>query len=167
MSLTQSQIQFIARNPMPPKQKGRKRSLNSGDVQIDPSVFLEGGVPGKYKPSSMLKESHGKHLYCVSVCSLRPFDREKVFATVGDRSASVYRLDQDGGITALQSYTDENEKEGYLTCVWCETRNTKHGRLLLAVAGDTGVIRLIDVAMEASQKTKATSSATCAGTAGW
>ena len=154
MSLTQSQIQFIARNPMPPKQKGRKRSLNSGDVQIDPSVFLEGGVPGKYKPSSMLKESHGKHLYCVSVCSLRPFDREKVFATVGDRSASVYRFDQDGGITALQSYTDENEKEGYLTCVWCETRNTKHGRLLLAVAGDTGVIRLIDVAMEASQKNK-------------
>ena len=50
--------------------KRRKRSADP-EVPTDPAVFLEGGVPGKYKCVSMLKEQHGEHLYCVSVCALR------------------------------------------------------------------------------------------------
>ena len=107
------------------------------DAPADPAVFLEGGTPGKYKCVSMLQEQHGGHLYCVSVCALRA-DDAGLFATVGANRASVYRLEDDGGVTLLRAFKDDNEHEQYFACAWCEAST---GELLLALAGHTGVVR--------------------------
>ena len=143
-----------ARRRMPPKGsgKGRKRSAG-GDVQIDPALFLEGTVAGRYKATSMLKEPHGQHLWSVSVCSIRPDNHGDVFATVGSNCASVYRLENDGGMTVLRSFKDGNEHEMFLACAWCEARGGG-GALLLAVAGETGVIRVLNVSEEAKTDEK-------------
>ena len=110
--------------------KRRKRSADP-EVPTDPAVFLEGGVPGKYKCVSMLKEQHGEHQYCVSVCALRA-DHARLFATVGANRASVYRLEDDGGVTLLRAFADDNADEQYFACAWCEASS---GELLLALAG--------------------------------
>ena len=118
----------------------RKRSVDP-DAPADPAVFLEGGTPGKYKCVSMLQEQHGEHLYCVSVCELRA-DDAGLFATVGANRASVYRLEDDGGVTLLRAFKDDNEHEQYFACAWCEAST---GELLLALAGQTGVVRVLNV----------------------
>ena len=123
----------------------RKRSVDP-DAPADPAVFLEGGTPGKYKCVSMLQEQHGGHLYCVSVCALRA-DDAGLFATVGANRASVYRLEDDGGVTLLRAFKDDNEHEQYFACAWCEAST---GELLLALAGHTGVVRVLDVSAEAN-----------------
>jgi polycomb protein EED len=127
--------------------KRRKRSADP-EVPTDPAVFLEGGVPGKYKCVSMLKEQHGEHLYCVSVCALRA-DHARLFATVGANRASVYRLEDDGGVTLLRAFADDNADEQYFACAWCEASS---GELLLALAGHTGVVRVLDVSAAATKK---------------
>ena len=127
--------------------KRRKRSADP-EVPTDPAVFLEGGVPGKYKCVSMLKEQHGEHLYCVSVCALRA-DHARLFATVGANRASVYRLEDDGGVTLLRAFADDNADEQYFACAWCEASS---GELLLALAGHTGVVRVLDVSAVPAKK---------------
>ena len=134
--------------------KRRKRSADP-EVPTDPAVFLEGGVPGKYKCVSMLKEQHGEHLYCVSVCALRA-DHARLFATVGANRASVYRLEDDGGVTLLRAFADDNADEQYYACAWCEASS---GELLLAVAGQTGVVRVLDVSAEAKKNAGTTATA--------
>ena len=123
----------------------RKRSVDP-DAPADPAVFLEGGTPGKYRCVSMLQEQHGGHLYCVSVCALRA-DDAGLFATVGANRASVYRLEDDGGVTLLRAFKDDNEHEQYFACAWCEAST---GELLLALAGHTGLVRVLDVSAEAN-----------------
>ena len=117
----------------------RKRSVDP-DVPTDPAAFLEGGIPGKYKCVSTLEEQHGGHLYCVSVCGLRN-DHADLFATVGANCASVYRLEDDGGVTLLRAFADDDPEEQYFACAWCEAST---GELLLAVAGRSGVVRVLD-----------------------
>jgi polycomb protein EED len=127
----------------------RKRSVDP-DAPADPAVFLEGGTPGKYRCVSMLQEQHGGHLYCVSVCALRA-DDAGLFATVGANRASVYRLEDDGGVTLLRAFKDDNEHEQYFACAWCEAST---GELLLALAGHTGVVRVLDVSAEVNDAQK-------------
>ena len=42
----------------------------------------------------------------------------------------------------LQAYEDENDDESYFACAWCSSRRSDAA--LLAVAGQTGVVRVID-----------------------
>ena len=119
------------------KMAQRRKPSVDPDVPTDPAAFLEGGVPGKYECVSMLKEQHGGHLYCVSVCELRA-DHADLFATVGANRASVYRLEDDGGVALLRAFADDNADEEYFACAWCEAST---GELLLAVAGQSGVVR--------------------------
>ena len=100
---------------------------------------------GKYRLSSMVADDHGQNLYCVSLNGISP-NHSDVFATVGSNRATIYRCEADGGMRLLQCYVDESEEEAYFACTWCKAQ--KSSNAMLAVAGQSGVIRVIDVTAE-------------------
>ena len=126
---------------MGPK-RGRKRRANDPD---DAAARLGGDGPGRFRVSSCVREDHGQHLYCVAMNRVHP-NHADVFATVGGKRASVYRLEPDGNMRLLQAYEDENDDESYFACAWCSSRRSDAA--LLAVAGQTGVVRVIDATNE-------------------
>ena len=99
----------------------------------------------------MAREAHGDHVYCVSINHVSA-GLGDVFASVGSHRASVYRLEPDGGMRLLQQYVDDDAEESYFACAWCETRggdaSADPPRPLLAFAGLSGVVRVVDVASE-------------------
>ena len=126
---------------MGPK-RGRKRRAKDPD---DAAARLGGNGTGRFRVSSCVREDHGQHLYCVAMNRVHP-NHADVFATVGGKRASVYRLEPDGNMRLLQAYEDENDDESYFACAWCSSRRSDAA--LLAVAGQTGVVRVIDATRE-------------------
>ena len=112
---------------MGPK-RGRKRRANDPD---DAAARLGGDGPGRFRVSSCVREDHGQHLYCVAMNRVHP-NHADVFATVGGKRASVYRLEPDGNMRLLQVYEDENDDESYFACAWCSS--LRSDAALLAVA---------------------------------
>ena len=131
---------------MPPTRKTRRGKRKAGEGEAATS-----DVTGRYRPSSVAREAHGDHVYCVSINHVSA-GLGDVFASVGSHRASVYRLEPDGGMRLLQQYVDDDAEESYFACAWCETRggdaSADPPRPLLAFAGLSGVVRVVDVASE-------------------
>lgn len=77
-----------------------------------------------------------------------------IFATVGGDRANVYEAVKISGkseanpIHLLQSYRDPNNEERLYTCVW----TCINERSYLLTAGETGVIRMIDIKLQGHAK---------------
>lgn len=104
------------------------------------------GTNGKYVLTCSVQEEAACNLYCVALNTVS-LQHADLFATVGGNRATLYRLEPGGGIHAMQCYVDANEDEEYFTCAWCKARDGSSGALL-AVAGLSGVVRVIDASRE-------------------
>ncbi|RGB27497.1 WD40-repeat-containing domain protein [Rhizophagus diaphanus] len=74
-----------------------------------------------------------------------------VFAVVGGRNIIIARFDDNKvALSILQTYVDENEGENYYCCAWSIDPNV--GAPLLAVAGATGIIKILNTSVGSAIK---------------
>ena len=95
----------------------------------------------KYKFSSMLKQEGCQEVYNLAFNFCHPAYK-RVFASISMNRAVVYELADDGGISPLQTYVDENKEENYYALSWA--RDREYGTPLLVIAGLNGVVRVLD-----------------------
>ncbi|VVA98962.1 unnamed protein product [Arabis nemorensis] len=72
-----------------------------------------------------------------------------VFVTAGGNRITLYNCLEDGAISALQSYSDEDNLESFYTVSWACGVN---GKPFVAAGGVKGIIRVIDVDNEMIHK---------------
>lgn len=125
----------------------------SGNSGVDNPGECQGGdgsadlsdatsVPRGYQLVRRIKEDHGQVLFGLSI-NLYDERRHNLFATTGANRATVYELFPDGNIEVRQVYVDEDRSESYFCCAWSVEPNTDDA--LLAVAGQLGIIRIINL----------------------
>jgi hypothetical protein len=68
-----------------------------------------------------------------------------LFATTGANRATIYELLPDGHIDVRQVYVDEERSESFFCCAWSMAQWCKDRRPLLAIAGQLGIIRILDL----------------------
>eukprot|EP00899_Mesostigma_viride_P029183 jgi/Mesvir1/944/Mv17498-RA.1 len=98
-----------------------------------------------YKMTNRVGEDHGKPIYGIAFnfCDLR---FKNVFASVGSNRATVYECAAGGRVNILQAFVDEDPEEEFYCCGWACNELT--GAPLLAVAGQKGIIKVIDCSKE-------------------
>ena len=94
-----------------------------------------------YRLANKVTEDSGKPIYCVQF-NFEDLRHKDMFAAVGGRRASIYRLFESGEVEAVQVYLDENKDEDLYTCAW--SLNVKTGAPWLVVAGRLGIIKVIN-----------------------
>lgn len=95
-----------------------------------------------YEEKYSLTEQHQSHpIWCVNFNFIDP-NHKDVFATCSGVRGSVYRCNANGAIDFLQAYVDPSADEEFFVCKWSQNEDT--GAPLLLLAGQTGVIRVID-----------------------
>lgn len=120
----------------------RKVGGKRATVGKDAEMTTAPAATGNFVLQSMVKEDHGRPLYCVAWNNINP-NHADVFASVGPNRATVYRCEADGGMTMLQCHVDDNEEEEFFACAWCKAQTSSNP--MLAVAGLTGMIRVLDL----------------------
>mmetsp|Transcript_2279 Transcript_2279/g.4618 ORF Transcript_2279/g.4618 Transcript_2279/m.4618 type:complete len:377 (+) Transcript_2279:73-1203(+) len=112
-----------------------------------------------FKLTQLIQEDHGCPIYNVqfNTCDLR---HSHLFATVGSNRATVYeclsnaeygsgidpkRQDPCGNTRVLQAFFDENISESFFSCVF--SIDEEDHTPLLAIAGLTGLIKIIDLSI--------------------
>jgi polycomb protein EED len=68
-----------------------------------------------------------------------------LLATTGANRATIYELLPDGHIDVRQVYVDEERSESFFCCAWSMAQWCKERRPLLAIAGQLGIIRILDL----------------------
>jgi len=123
---------------------GAEEEVESGDAEAasTPNKQKSQGVPKHWTLVRRVKEDHGQVLFGLAI-NLYDERWYNLFATTGANRATVYELLPDGKIEVRQVYVDEDQSESYFCCAWsvapwCEEQP------LLAVAGQLGIIRVLD-----------------------
>jgi len=68
-----------------------------------------------------------------------------LFATTGANRATIYELLPEGNIDVRQVYVDEESSESFFCCAWTLASWCKDRRPMLAIAGQLGIIRVLDL----------------------
>lgn len=89
-----------------------------------------------------VKESHKKAIFA---CQFNPYDpTDTIFVSAGGNRATIYSCEPEGQLSVLQVYEDGNDQELFYTCAW--SYDPDNGAPILAVAGQNGIIKIIDTA---------------------
>jgi polycomb protein EED len=124
-----------------------------GDVEEGCCEGGEGGrsdkgsrraIPRNWTLTKRIKEDHGQVLFGLAV-NLYDERWRNLFATTGANRASIYELLPDGNIDVRQVYVDEDRSESFFCCAWTIAPWCKERRPLLAIAGQLGIIRILDL----------------------
>ncbi|PKC71679.1 WD40 repeat-like protein [Rhizophagus irregularis] len=97
------------------------------------------------------KETAKTSYYGVSFNRYDPHDNN-IFAVVGGRNVIIARLDSDKPVAlkVVQTYVDDDEGENFYCCAWSVDPNI--GAPLLAVAGATSNIKIINTSVGSAMK---------------
>ena len=119
------------------------RDDDNGDASPQEQEPLERVTPRVYKHTARVAEVHAKPIYGL-LWNMVDLRHARCFATVGANRAHVYDagLPPDCELRLLQAFVDEDEDEHLYTLAWSLDENK--GTPLLAVAGERGVIRVLD-----------------------
>ena len=101
-------------------------------------------VPRNWTLVKRIKEDHGQVLFGLAV-NLYDERWNNLFATTGANRATIYELLPDGHIDVRQVYVDEERSESFFCCAWTMAQWCKERRPLLAIAGQLGIIRILDL----------------------
>lgn len=127
--------------PAPKKRRLKRAAMKRGKKHGEKKALRNSKYLHPYKFICKIKEDHGKPIYSVkfNFCDLR---HRNMVATVGSNMASVYRMLENGQIEHVLEFRDENPEESWFTCCW--SINEKTGAPLLILAGQTGVIQVLN-----------------------
>ncbi|GAX80271.1 hypothetical protein CEUSTIGMA_g7709.t1 [Chlamydomonas eustigma] len=101
--------------------------------------------PQGFKFQTSIEEEHKKPIFCITFNQVDSA-HSRVFASVGSNRASIYECLDGGTIDVLQVYTDEDSDESFYVCKWTMNPDTRSP--LLLIAGQKGVVRLVDCGSE-------------------
>ncbi|PKK70245.1 WD40 repeat-like protein [Rhizophagus irregularis] len=107
--------------------------------------------PKKYCLEHTIMETAKTSYYGVSFNRYDPHDNN-IFAVVGGRNVIIARLDSDKPVAlkVVQTYVDDDEGENFYCCAWSVDPNI--GAPLLAVAGATSIIKIINTSVGSAMK---------------
>jgi hypothetical protein len=112
----------------------------------------------KYKFTARLKENHNEPIYSINF-NFADLRYKDYFATIGSNRASIYRLHKNGGIVPVQVFVDEDATEKWYTCCWSTC--LERGHPLLVVAGNNGIIKVLNVATNRVAQVRTHTSVVC------
>jgi polycomb protein EED len=101
--------------------------------------------------SRRVREDHGQTIFGLAI-NLYSTRRQQLFATTGSNRATIYELIPGGNIEVRQVYVDQDPTESYFSCAW-STAAWEDGAPLLAIAGQLGIIRVIDTEEQCVSRT--------------
>jgi hypothetical protein len=131
---------------MPKKRRVFKPSVAASEEggTTEEAVRSDGKIPRGWQLTKRVKEDHGQELFGLSINLYDPRpDRRNLFATAGANRATVYELEDDGGIQLKQVYVDADRNESFFACAWSIEAGS--GDCLLAIAGQQGMIRILNL----------------------
>lgn len=131
---------------MPKKRRVFKPSVATSEEggSAEEAVRSDGKIPRGWQLTKRIKEDHGQELFGLSINLYDPRpDRRNLFATAGANRATVYELEDDGGIQLKQVYVDADRNESFFACAWSIEAGS--GDSLLAIAGQQGMIRILNL----------------------
>lgn len=89
----------------------------------------------------IITEDHKpSQIYCTRFCdSVHSYS--SYFSSVGANTLSVYRIDDDGSVSIVQVYLDEDSEEIFYSCAWSANKALEP---LLVVSGLRGILKVIN-----------------------
>lgn len=133
---------------MPYRKKSNwRRKLKDARAAADTLGVSHAGATwsGRYHLTCKVQEDHAQNLYSVQFNDVTA-GCENVFATVGANRATIYRAEPNGDVKLVQAYVDASEDEAFFACAWCKASGVSDA--LLAIAGVSGIVRVINVTTE-------------------
>lgn len=125
--------------------KNHTMTRRAGVAKDDTDDAVLTHLPMNYEYQSYAKEDHRQPIYAVNFCDCCP-GYEDYFVTVGGNRVSVYQCLDNGEMDVVQTYADGDSNETFYTSTW--TRDIQTGQAMVAVAGLTGHIKIINIVLQ-------------------
>lgn len=130
---------------------GEGSQRHGGEKQEGPPAVKVAKVSRSFHLSRHVREDHGQPIFGLAMNLGHP-RRNNLFATAGSNRATIYELMPGGDVEARHVYVDQDEVESYFTVAWSFAAWADDAPLL-AVAGQLGIVRVLDCSRQCVART--------------